>query len=560
MIPPHETPSAPTSSSGDPGSNGFPPPAPYQSVPAATGRGEDVLEVPWRRLNARMLVARPLSDLIRFIPGIAVLFLLGHARGSDWWGLVGVGLALAVGVIRWFTTTFRITPDQVQVRSGFVNRKTLTVPLDRVRTVDVTAPFLHRLLGLARVSVGTGQSDRHNDAVRLDALGAAEADQLAGELLHRHREVVAEDAHQAGLPAPPEARVQGSPTAAAGATDLARFDPAWIRFGPFTLSGLVTVFVVAGFVSRYVSYIHVNYQSLPGVQAAERGAAAGGLIAIVIVLALLLILVVLLLSTAGYVVAFWGFRLSRQAEGTLQVRRGLLTTRAITIEERRLRGVELSEPLLLRLVRGARCIAITTGLRVGRGADRGGSMLLPPAPRDLALRVAGEVIDDPRPVAAPLRRHGRPAMRRRFTRALLVAIILWALAVLGWRLVGVGAGFWTASVVILPLAALLAWDRGRSLGHTVQDGWFVVRIGSLVRRTSIVSCDGVIGWNLHQSFFQRRLGLVNLSATTAAGRQQYAAQDLSLAEAVATCEEARPGLLQPFLVQPDQISEVRGGA
>lgn len=518
---------------------------------------EEVLEIPWRRLNGRMLIAQPLNDLVRFIPGIVVLFLLGHTRGSDWWGLIGVGVALALGVYRWFTTTFRITAQLVQMRTGLVNRRTLTVPLDRVRTVDVTAPFLHRLLGLARVSVGTGLTDRHNDALRLDALGAREADRLAGELLHRHQRVVAEESRgtavRVGAPASPT----GPPAAAAAAptaVDLARFRLAWIRFGPFTLSGLVTVFVVLGFVGRYVSYLHLDYRTLPVVRAAEQRAAGAGLVATVVVAALLLLLIVALLSAAGYVVAFWGFRLSRQAEGTLQVRRGLFTTRSVTIEERRLRGVEVSEPLLLRAVRGARCIAITTGLRVGRGAERGGSMLLPPAPLEMAVQVAGDVIGDRRPPAAPLRRHGPAAARRRFTRALPVAAVLCALLILGERQAGLGIGFWIASLALLPLAALLAWDRGLALGHTVQDGWLVVRIGSLVRRTSIVSCDGVIGWNLHQSLFQRRLGLVNLSATTAAGRQQYTAQDLTLPEALATCEAGLPGLLRPFLVPGDQPS------
>lgn len=524
-----------------------PPPA---STPLAPG--ETVLEIPWRRLNARMLIARPLSDLVRFIPGILVLFLVGHTQGSDWLGLIGVGLALALGVFRWVTTTFRVTPELVQLRTGLVNRNTLTVPIDRVRTVDVTAPFLHRVLGLARVSVGTGQSDRRNDSLRLEALGAEEAERLAAELLHRGRQEAAREAIAAGAAAP---AVAPAPAVAAApgetATDLARFSPAWVRFGPFTLSGLVTVFVVLGFASRYISYVHIDYGTLPGVQEAERAAAAG-LIAILVAAALLLIVVVLLLSTLGYVVAFWGFRLSRQAEGTLKVRRGLITTRAVTIEERRLRGVEISEPLLLRMVRGARCIAITTGLRVGRGAERGGSLLLPPGPREVASRVAGDVIRDPRPVAAPLRRHGAMATRRRFTRALLVAAVVAALLIVGCRQVGLPIGFWIASPALLPLAALLAWDRARSLGHTVQDGWLVVRLGSLIRRTSVVSCEGVIGWNLRQSLFQRRLGLVTLFATTAAGRQRYAAQDVSYAEAVATCEEAVPGLLRPFLVtEPD---------
>jgi len=183
-------------------------------------------------------------------------------------------------------------------------------------------------------------------------------------------------------------------------------------------------------------------------------------------------------------------------------------------------------------------------------------MLLPPAPRELAVQVASEVIRDPRPAAAPLRRHGPAATRRRFTRALPVAAVLCALLILGEWLIGLGIGFWIASVAVLPLTALLAWDRGRSLGHTVQDGWLVARIGSLIRRTSIVNCEGIIGWNLHQSFFQRRLGLVNLSATTAAGRQRYTAQDVTLAEALATCEEGVPGSLHPFLVARDQVSRL----
>ncbi|MGH7918410.1 MAG: PH domain-containing protein, partial [Candidatus Dormibacteraceae bacterium] len=373
---------------------GAPPP------PPPTG---DRLEIPWRRLNARMLIVRPLSDLVRFIPGIALLFLLGHAQGrGNWWGLIGVGVALAYGVYRWFTTTFRISAEQVQVRSGLVNRKTLTVPIDRVRTVDVTAPALHRLLGLARVTVGTGQSDRKDDLLKLDALGATEAELLAGELLHRHRQVVAEGAPEStpGAGAAPRP-VPGPIGGDARQGELVRFEGSWIRFGPFTLSGLVTVFIVAGFVARYVSEVGINYGQLPGVAAAEQRAAAGGLIALIVVLALLLIAIVVVLSTLSYVVAFWGFQVSRQAEGTLQVRRGLITTRVVTIEERRLRGVELSEPLLLRLVRGARCLAITTGLRVGRGAERGGSMLLPPGPRAVAERVAGDVLGDRRPLRAP---------------------------------------------------------------------------------------------------------------------------------------------------------------
>jgi putative membrane protein len=50
-----------------------------------------------------------------------------------------------------------------------------------------------------------------------------------------------------------------------------------------------------------------------------------------------------------------------------------------------------------------------------------------------------------------------------------------------------------------------------------------------------------------RSFFQRRAGLVTLTATTAAGDQAYAILDVTPDEAVRVAEAAAPGLLAPFL-------------
>src|SRR5262249_53981493 len=157
--------------------------------------------------------------------------------------------------------------------------------------------------------------------------------------------------------------------------------------------------------------------------------------------------VIAVLSTMGYVLAFWNFTLTRNQAGTLHIGRGLLTTRATTIEERRLRGVELSEPLLLRVVGAARCIAITTGLRVGRGAERGGALSPPPAPRSEALRVGEAVLGQRAPLAVPLERHPRAALRRRFVRSLFAAAVLIGLAgLLAW---GTGNPAWVIGVTIV---------------------------------------------------------------------------------------------------------------
>jgi putative membrane protein len=491
----------------------------------------------WRRLSPRMLAVHPVMELRRLIfPLVAVLIGVSNGDTGDggWWALAIGGIGIVLGFLRYFTTSFRITPTHVQVRRGLLRRRVLTVPRDRIRTVDVTSNVLHRIFGLARVTVGTGQTDRRNDGVKLDGLSTAAAENLHRELLHRPAVTPA-----ASTEAPP-----------ASETLLAALDPAWVRYGPFSLSGLVAIGVLFGLGSRLFNEGHVDPTKIAVVHQAIDYVRGRPLPVAVLLVAAAVILFTVVASTIGYVLMFWNFRLSRHGSGTLHVRRGLLTTRSTTIEERRLRGAELSEPLLLRSVGGARVVAIATGLREGRGAERGGSVLLPPAPRGVAVEVAGTVIRDSGPLTVELIRHGRRATVRRFTRAATVSAVLIVIA-LAFVLLG-GAPwwvFWTASA-LLPIGVLLAADRARSLGHALTADWLVSRYGSLVRRRYLLRTDAVIGWNMTTSVFQRRVGLTTLVATTAGGRQRYSVPDVPDGEAIRVARTAVPGLLEQFLARP----------
>ncbi|MGC2191992.1 MAG: PH domain-containing protein [Candidatus Dormiibacterota bacterium] len=484
-----------------------------------------------------MLILLPMQELLKNSVWVIVLLIAGSGSGSGpLWALLGVAVAISAGTLRWFTTSYQIGAVQVQVRRGLVRRRTLTVLRDRVRTVDLTAHILHRMFGLASISIGTGRSDRREErGLKLDGLSATEALWVRQELLHRTIAV-------------PQAVDRGA-TAATPESELAHWNPRWIGYGPFTLSGAITVLAVVAFGAQFINDAHLHPDRLGPVQAAlhELGAVSTAVSILVVVAAAAILIAVA--STLGYVLSFWNFRLTRQA-GTLQVTRGLLTSRVISIDERRLRGLEFSEPLLLRMVRGARCIAIATGLRVGRGAERGGSMLVPPAPRNVAERVSAAILGAQAPVRDALLAHGPTARRRRYTRVLLVTVPALVILLGAWVLGALPAWPWQAVLVLLALGLPLAADRYRSLGHAVIGDLLVIRSGSLVRRRSMLSADGIVGWNLHQSFFQRRARVVTLSATTAAGRQVYRMLDLTLPEAIRVAEEARPGLLGPFLEFP----------
>jgi putative membrane protein len=259
--------------------------------------------------------------------------------------------------------------------------------------------------------------------------------------------------------------------------------------------------------------------------------------------AVLVLVIALVGSLMIFVEAWWGFRLVRELGGTLRIRRGLLTARSVSLEERRLRGVAVVESPLLRLGRGARTIAVATGLGGRRGHGRGA--LLPPAPRDEAHRVAGAVLaEDPSPTGLALRRHPLVALRRRLVRATLPVLAgsaaLWLAPVPAWLA-------W-ATLGLLPVTVLLGWDAYRNLGHTLTSRYLLTRHGAGVRGTVALQRCGVIGWTVSQSFFQRRAGLVTVTATTAAGGGGYRVIDVTTADGLAVAEQAVPSLLEPFLL------------
>ncbi|HEY5032320.1 MAG TPA: PH domain-containing protein, partial [Actinomycetes bacterium] len=293
----------------------------------------------WRRLDPRVLAIRPVEGLVRAAIPILAIFVSGRNDGPNQWISLAIAVfVVLVGLSHWFTTTYRIGDSQVELRTGLLRRRHLAVPLDRVRSVDATASPMHRVLGVAVVKIGTGRQDKgRHDELRLDAVSAAEAQALRARLLHR-----------SAAPSPlPGERLEPAEVEPSEVV-LSAFDPAWVRFAPFTLSGLATVGAVTGYVFHLLNEAHINPDQVGQVRSTATLLARTPVALDAVVVVVVLLVLAATFSTAGYLLAFWGFRLTRHPGGTLRVQRGLLTTRSVTLEERRLRGVEVREPLLLR--------------------------------------------------------------------------------------------------------------------------------------------------------------------------------------------------------------------
>ncbi|MEV8409912.1 PH domain-containing protein [Streptomyces niveus] len=483
------------------------------STAAVPAPGEE-----WRKLDRRtLLVTAAVLTGVATGAGVPTAVALsggmGVGRALAWVlpaALLLIGCGTGGDYVRWRRTRYRMGPDRAELHTGLLVVKRRSLARERIRSVDLTANPLLRILGLVQVRIGTGEHTGGESTLKLDPVTRAEGERLRTELLDRASSASA--AHPDGM--------------------LAVLDPRWIRYAPLSFVAPLLGGAAAGGVMQVSEWFGVQSEVIDWIGDRFRDTSV---IMIVVVLVAAALLAGIVGSLGLWVEMWWNYRLEREPGGTLRVRRGLFTSRSVSIEERRLRGVELVEPLGVRLVGAARVDAVATGL-ADDDEDKHGDLktLLPVAPRAAADEVAARVLREPvSPTsAAALVPHPLAARGRRLRWAVGSALVpVLALVILGLLvsdvLLPVAAG---CAVVLVPGAVALALDAYRSLGHGLSGGYLVARSGTVRRSTVALQRGGVIGWTVKQSYFQRRAGLVTLTATTAAGEGAYHVFDVGVEE------------------------------
>ncbi|MEW9530236.1 PH domain-containing protein [Microbispora sp. NPDC049125] len=525
-----------------------PPSHPFPPAPAGPGRE------PYGRGGARLSPRVLLIDPIRLLPSLmlplaGVLVAGGFSPASFGWAAFGVAGSVIYATVRWATFTYRIVGDRLELTRAFVSRSVRTIPLERIRGVDVTAPPLHRLLRLAVLKIDTGAGGGEQEGV-LDAVTMEQAEALRAVLLARRHPHPAGTTEGAGVttggtggaattggavsPAVPTP----GPSGASGASGriLARVPRTWLRYGPLSGAYLLTPFALAagavGLIFQWGEEFGLTERT-----AKQALAWAWNHPYLLAAAAALLVLAMPFVGGVMYAVLHWDFTL-RSRDGYLVAERGLLTRRAVSLESRRVRGYELVDGLIERWAGVVRLWALVTGL--GDSETRG--QLLPVTPRAFAARVAADAVG---PFTVPLRPHPRQARRRRLFRAVAPWLALAVVALLlGWAVVAL------AALLVAGVGVPLGLDRYRSLGHAFDGARLSVRSGSVRRAQTVLEGRAVVGWTLRQTVFQRQAGLLTVVAGVGAGGGGYAAIDTGEAQGVGFAAEVTPDWLGPFLADP----------
>ncbi|WP_293695380.1 PH domain-containing protein [uncultured Agrococcus sp.] len=515
----------------------------------------------WLRLSPRIIWVDLVISILSLLPALVAVWLFDVDSGGQIWPLIGLAIFGVIGaildVVRWIFTRFRITPTHVELKTGVVLRRHRFIQRDRIRSVDIEAKLRHRTARMRVINIGAGQQAAAGEsALSLDALSVDDALALQTELLTAAMDTDDLDASCEGVAAEqrkqedasvdegrhPVARENGEPIRV-----FARFQPSWFIFNMFNIWAYVlalglgwgALWLLGTFgIDLYGIVVGLfDWESIGWLGTALVAVGALGAIGLGV----------------NYFTENWKLELARVQgrDGTvLRTRKGLFTTREVNRDENRIRGAQISEPVLWRWMGASDTSVITTGLDVWSMTEP--AAILPRGPLRRAREVAGDVLgDSENPFTVDLVGHPMRALLRRLLLAAFVTVAVTAvLVMLAFTAVIPVTVIWAAAA-LLPVCLLAAIIAYRALGHRLTDRYLITRSGLLNRATTVLQRSAVSTVVISESPLQRLLRLRTVGTMTAAGYGGYDTPDLDREDGLEFALHAAPGILDPFVIQDD---------
>ncbi|MBW3080268.1 PH domain-containing protein [Bifidobacterium saguinibicoloris] len=521
----------------------------------------------WRRLHPAALIVG-LAKSVRGTVGwfVALLFLMRRHLSAPVIALLfvaAIAISLALPLVDWLTTRYRLEADRLSFRSGLLFRKQRTIAYGAIHAINSVSPFYLRPFHVISLSVSPVGADAD---IRLPAVSATLQDELERLRAQAHdrtdaaaasssipettrTETTAAEASATGTlsaqakpsseTAPsadafPTASVIDSPTApacAAPATRVFRASTADILLFAVTDIGfLAAALVVYGFVQQVQDLLPdgmVDAAEHAIGDAVMRGVASGAVAIALMVLTCVLALTAVSIATS--LLRFHGFEVWRRGDD-LMVVRGLFTRRTTTIPVGRIQTIVVRRSALRRPLR---LCSVQLGLNAASndGDVSFSANVLPVIGlRRVAPTLRAMLPEWDWPSDVAMRRTGRGLVRYYVTVPAVATLA--ATAVVGVGATATHAWPWWAAVI--PLAAGLWWTscrwlKARTEGYAIlpdasaADG----RVGNRHVMPHRIMTSGARGWGLF-TLLTRRARVQSVTRSTTLWREPRGVESLRM--------------------------------
>jgi len=445
-----------------------------------------------RRLHPGTMALRILKGLPQtFLVFPAILTAASNVRWYYFLPIAAASIAVSalVGWIAWRQFRYGVSPGELVIEKGLIQRSRRTIPFERIQDVDFEQGPLHRLFGLVRLRFETGGEGR--DEGTLDSVTVNEAERLRAAIRAGRGQAVSETS---------------APDVAEAAPLFVMTPGRVILFGLFNFSmlWLAGIFAVLQTVSNWLPFDLYDVGAWTGL--AENK--LGGRVTIAAVVGAVLIAGILGLASGvvSTLARDFGFRLTLEPAG-FRRQRGLLTRSEMLIPRARIQLALIQSGPLRRALGWYRLRFQTLG--IGKAAEDGGLQDAAPfahAPEIDVILAATDRLrrPDPAQLARVSHRHVWKAIAMAAMlplMAVIVATMLMPVLIL-------------TALAIPPLIALAIVERRCHL-YALDGELLFVQAGYWSRKTWIVPVAAIQAVTLRRSWLQRLLDLSTLELDTA---------------------------------------------
>lgn len=449
----------------------------------------------------------PLTLLLRIgasLPALVVI-LLPTLQNPSSENVVSVVLTILYGVValpaiilQYLRFSYRITPKQIVIQKGVLNRKNRSIPIERVQNIQIQQNLVARMIGLAKVSIETAGSSGTEGSLEYVALSDA----------HEIRRVVRSFQHE-------EEEADADATTAAEDTGRTLYEmslPRVLLSGGFRFSLLYLALIFSAF-QLFDPELLIDrlLQSQGWLRSLVDAMTAHPVVSVL----LTVVAAIFFGWVSGIIVhlaRYYGFRLWLDGD-KLRKRHGLFTVTEGTIPLEKVQALILRTNPFMRAFGWYELEVQTVGMNVD---EEGHRVIAPFAQYEAILDLAREV----RPFELP-ETFGSVSpltIRRRFfrytmalTAVLAGTLYFWPTS--GWTLGGVAMPWWGFAAV--PFLLGWAYLQYRNHSYAVRDDGLYIRRGVLSHYLWILPTEKFHVFYTTASVFQRRLSLKTLFVDTA---------------------------------------------
>ncbi|MCT4638501.1 MAG: PH domain-containing protein [Bacteroidales bacterium] len=235
-------------------------------------------------------------------------------------GAIAIVILLIINAILYYLNFwFYIEGDQFVLRKGYINKKNIQIPLDRIQSINIKQNVVQRFLKIVSLEIDTAGSA--NKEVKIIALKKEQADEIKQYLLYNKQNNDTTDEAEENIKVEEVSEDEE-------VTKLTVSDLIKVAFSSNMFkAGLIVTSTLYGFYDRYKSYITSHYQDqLDNIEQTFDGSA----IMPFVMLLLLFVVVSVIVSLISTVVKYYDLSFVKNQRG-FQIICGLLNRRQIFV-------------------------------------------------------------------------------------------------------------------------------------------------------------------------------------------------------------------------------------